>query len=1123
MKNYKELYEKRFKTNPTAEQTQKNKKTINNYKAKLAAGGVDVDKATDDRNFVERLLNLDQNQGLIGDIFEIINRPQEAIFSGWKASQEGGDFLEGAKEGLLGNEHTQFKDILMNYGMEDRKGKLDLVDVAGFAGDVFLDPLDWLLVPVTGGASLAAGAVDTASDASKAIKAVDKTIEWKKASDALFDLAGRGVKKTANVADTTIEKGLKFLDESKGTVYKNPTAKWASDLGRVGKSDTLEKYKGLKNNLTNMFNTKLSSSARKSKKVNDAVEYNVKLLLEDKADGLNKMVNTVATKLGKNPDDVAREIQKVTDIVDEITLSDVIEGAKNNTIRYSDDIVKALNSIADDVPDIANKLKGSIKKGKYNTLELGEDWFKNIDNFNADKLSDTVKRKSWLTKAEIKEIDELTKFYNENAPEIVDAFKNFYTEANDLISEMFPTMKTVGDKFNIKNISGYAKHKQNANYVDNIKKLVTEYGVDPKILDDQVIKEGISSTGSKTLNARKYNMSANEANMLKKRELLSIPKLSKEAKQFIKNDVDLFDTMATAGVQEYINNMPKYAKNTQMIDEVLIKQGFGDISEIDRLTKLVQNSSGANKIKAQESLNNLLDTTPFRVVENGKPAYGFEKLDGDTKTYLVNFIKSTGNKIGNSELINMAEKLNNLDNLAIDPTVLNIIKVSTDTSKKNEFLGLYDKLLNFFKGTKTFSVTNQMNNITGNMSNMMLSGMNSNDIVKYVNKAFNDIYGKGGYEEILKRGLTDQSKLNDNELKIFNRLKMFESNVSLLDEASLAEKYDIGDLVTKVKGDTTGEKARYLFGSMARLNGAEDRVFKYALFSKAFDDPNFAKKLGVSVAKNASDAEKARAAAEVVNKVLFDPRDLTYFENKVAKRVIPFYTFAKKNLAFHIDNLGKNGGRYYDLMKGYDSLTSGFDENLPDYLKENMYIPLPSIDEDGNYKFIRARLPFGDLINTVNDPWGAFVDASTPLFKLPYELKTGVDSFTGREIESFPGEKSSQLPFLTKKQQKVLSDITGLDVPIKTIYNLSSGFINSDNDNVFEDIRDSIVNTTTITRNVDTDKLSRQYEEIEELQNIMKQYQQEGYEFSTMNELKKANKNGTIAGIKTIFAKYGIE
>lgn len=66
-------------------------------------------------------------------------------------------------------------------------------------------------------------------------------------------------------------------------------------------------------------------------------------------------------------------------------------------------------------------------------------------------------------------------------------------------------------------------------------------------------------------------------------------------------------------------------------------------------------------------------------------------------------------------------------------------------------------------------------------------------------------------------------------------------------------------------------------------------------------------------------------------------------------------------------------------------------------------------------------------------------------------------------------------------------------------------------------------NLLTITGNVDKDKINRSYEEINELNEIMKQYEQKGYEFSTINELKKANKNNTISGIQTIFDKYGIE
>ena len=66
-------------------------KLINNRLARLEAGGVDITSALDDRTALEKLLNLRQNQGALRDVFEVLGRPQQALFSGWKASQEGKD------------------------------------------------------------------------------------------------------------------------------------------------------------------------------------------------------------------------------------------------------------------------------------------------------------------------------------------------------------------------------------------------------------------------------------------------------------------------------------------------------------------------------------------------------------------------------------------------------------------------------------------------------------------------------------------------------------------------------------------------------------------------------------------------------------------------------------------------------------------------------------------------------------------------------------------------------------------------------------------------------------------------------------------------------------------------
>ena len=111
---------------------------------------------------------------------------------------------------------------------------------------------------------------------------------------------------------------------------------------------------------------------------------------------------------------------------------------------------------------------------------------------------------------------------------------------------------------------------------------------------------------------------------------------------------------------------------------------------------------------------------------------------------------------------------------------------------------------------------------------------------------------------------------------------------------------------------------------------------------------------------------------------------------------------------------------------------------------------------------------------------------------------------------------------MTKKTENLLGDLTGLDVPIKTGYNLLKGLGNEET-GLLENLGQNLLNTTTISGNVDTDRINKMYNEIDELRNMMKQYEQEGYEFSTMTELKKANKNHTVAGINAIFAKYDIE
>ena len=62
---------------------------VENYKTRLSNAGIDAKEATDSRNFIEKALNLTEDQNVLFDIFEIMGRPQQALFGAIDAAQKG--------------------------------------------------------------------------------------------------------------------------------------------------------------------------------------------------------------------------------------------------------------------------------------------------------------------------------------------------------------------------------------------------------------------------------------------------------------------------------------------------------------------------------------------------------------------------------------------------------------------------------------------------------------------------------------------------------------------------------------------------------------------------------------------------------------------------------------------------------------------------------------------------------------------------------------------------------------------------------------------------------------------------------------------------------------------------
>lgn len=1208
----------------TAGKQAKLQKQIDNLTTRMNAGGVSTEKVKDTRNPVEKFLGLKENQNFVFDVFELLGRPQQALFGATHALQKGEDPGKAAWEHFKGDKETSYKDLWTEAGMKDRKGKVDPVDVLGFAGDVLLDPLDLALIPFTGGASVAAKGssataktaktaktldkvsdvakaaktIDKVSDTTRAIKAADKVadaakskIVFKSVNDLLFQGAGKAIKGGAKITDKGIEKLLKAADKAKGIEYANLGAKSASNLGKeltekgaeklakkLGKAvnevsesnvvGKLESYKDVKDQISRLFNT----ASNIPKTIKDALRKNnadsvraakeLRPIYDDLEKSINQYAYKVAEKMGDTSDETVRKIAEKADknilnrkefknLNREVTMADIIKEAKNGTLKYSDAgdlIIDKLKNIADDInkADRGAKLTVDVTKDGYVKLSKSWDWVNNptqkqynklVKEFtkeNADelaslrlddkKLAEKVTKKGNYTQADLDELADIEKLYNKDKDfkALYDKADNIFNRANEVVDRHFGTDLATKYKDN----AGYVRHAYNKDLFNKKLGFVDEYG-------------DIKFKGSaKVLGERTYNMSAREANNLFRetitKNLDDLDDAQRKAVDKLLKQDGLFSEGITKSFTSYLENVPKLAKDNKNLDTVLVKSTFGDYKELKSIDKELRAAKKSGDTKLVEKLQaqkiEKLNNSNVKVLtrKDNKIPIGFEKLNGNTAKALAKKLTDISSELGIKDMEDIAKYVrNNGGKMAINKDVLRLVEVGANKNETKGLVRLYDRYLNYFKKWKVVSPSFQINNFLGNSSNMFLGGisptkqarlfpeaaviMNKSD--KLMNK-LSEVSLKTGrtVDDILKNGAKELSKREQKMLKIWNGFidAGFGDPKSLtaLDLADMPDglkKYFNGEKQLKNVKDFVKDGLPYLNNKM---NNYMDTMARLATYIEGTRNTKFLSKLGVD---NAGDA---------VRKILFDPSDLTDFERNKMKRIMPFYTFTKKNLAFQISNLSKNGSQYNKLMKGYnkllDAATDDNSENVSDWLKNNLYIPIPGIGKDGSYKVLRGSLPFGNLIDTLDNPISAGTNLLSPTLRLPVELATGKNAFTGNDIEKFPGQLSTNIPGLTKKQEYLLGNLTGLDVPIKSGYKAYQGIQDTmSGGNTFQ----ALENVGTISNNIETDKLNRMYDQLESLENMMKQYEQKGYQFSTINELKQANKRPTVDKINTKLKK----
>jgi hypothetical protein len=150
----------------------------------------------------------------------------------------------------------------------------------------------------------------------------------------------------------------------------------------------------------------------------------------------------------------------------------------------------------------------------------------------------------------------------------------------------------------------------------------------------------------------------------------------------------------------------------------------------------------------------------------------------------------------------------------------------------------------------------------------------------------------------------------------------------------------------------------------------------------------------------------ARAAQEV-NKYQFDYGNLTRFEKDVMRRLVPFYTFASRNIPLQLETLATRPGIPLTQLRPFiqDRDHPAF---VPSYMAGKMSLPLGPGERPGTQQFLQSMgLPIEEALSpwTFRGGWPdwrraaqSYLGLANPLLKAPLEQAFDTQLFSGRRL-----------------------------------------------------------------------------------------------------------------------------
>ena len=170
----------------------------------------------------------------------------------------------------------------------------------------------------------------------------------------------------------------------------------------------------------------------------------------------------------------------------------------------------------------------------------------------------------------------------------------------------------------------------------------------------------------------------------------------------------------------------------------------------------------------------------------------------------------------------------------------------------------------------------------------------------------------------------------------------------------------------------------------------------------------------------------------------FDYRALTKFESQIMRRIIPFYSFTRKNIELQLKTLGENPQRINQVLRFFGNIgeqpTEEEKKNLPQFIKESIGVKLQDTPE-GLKQYIST---FGTPIEAFTQLFGQnpilrAISTMNPLLKVPIELGIGKDSFRQRDLKEVYSANEYKLA------PQIIKDLLQIKEVTKPIYKTVNG------------------------------------------------------------------------------------